>query len=263
MAKNTHARYRYRIRGKNRKNAPTQLDTNLKAGPRAAANMLTALGGRETVVSILQESNHPKAQALIDRLSSMSYIGENFATSYSAVGLKAIDIVEIFANVQQARVFINAYMESDSVMRSLVRSAQDQPVVHERCEGTGKVIDRKTGQPTGKNCVKCGGTGYILESGSRESQQLFFELLQWRKQGGALVNIDARKQQANFFGNGVGGALPGQAPTAAGIIKRADQLMLPPPSFSQELGSNQLNSNQLDRMPEDYVDAEVVTSTEE
>lgn len=31
------------------------------------------------------------------------------------------------------------------------------------CEGTGKQVDKATGKPTAKDCVRCDGTGTITE----------------------------------------------------------------------------------------------------
>lgn len=207
--------------------------------------MYELLGGKQHILSILEDSTHPKARQLIDRLQSSAYQGENFSSAYSSVGMKAHEMVEIFSNVQQARVLIHAITQADDVMRSLIRAASDQLELHEKCGGTGKVVDRRTSQPTDEDCLKCRGTGYLLLSGERQAQELYFEMIQWRKAGG-LVNIDARRQSVSFgvgagAGNGggagmLGGTLPGQAPDVNQIIKRADTLALPPMQVTQQEG---------------------------
>lgn len=226
-------------------------DTSISGGRAAAANMLDALGGKESVIAILADSAHPKAQKLLDRLQSTVHAGENFATSYTSVGLKAIDVLEIFGDVQQARVMIQALQQGDQVMRSLIRAANDQIVVHDKCEGTGKILDSKK-QETDESCKKCMGSGYILLPGSRESQQLYFELVSWKKSGG-MINIDARKQQVAVLNAGQGtvvGAVGGGAPDIVQIIKRADQVQLALPAHE--------SSKDTDQMPEDVIEAEQV-----
>lgn len=213
------------------------------------------------MVSILSDSNHPKAQQLIDRLLSTAHQGETFANAYTSVGLKALDILDIFSNVQQARVFIHAMSEGDKVMSSLIRAAKDKVEVHDKCKGTGWVIDRKTGETTNEKCVKCSNTGYILIDGARDAQDLYFTLIRWKQQGG-LINIDARKQQANFFGGSgpgtaalVPGLVPGEAPEITSIIKRADQQLIQLPAHAASTEANSM-ANSMMRMPEEMDDGE-------
>ena len=214
--------------------------------------MLEALGGKDEVVNILADSSHPKARALMDRMLDSQYKNESFASTYTSVGLKAVDVLEIFSDVQQAKIFVQAMRSGDEVMLSLIRAAKDQIVLHERCGGTGKQLDRKTKEPTDMDCIACQGSGYTLKEGSLNAQELYFTLLNWKKQGG-LINIDARKQvnNLNAYGN-IGttyGALPGGAPSVTHILKRADQMMLnPAPSEASTVGSYAASE-----MPEDAI----------
>lgn len=32
------------------------------------------------------------------------------------------------------------------------------------CVGTGKQVDKASGQPTGKKCERCGGTGVVVQA---------------------------------------------------------------------------------------------------
>lgn len=232
-------------------------DSRLALARNAAGNMLTLLGGTERVVELLADSTHPKAQKLIDRLRDSQYLGENFALSYSSVGLKAPDIVEIFGDVQQARTFISALSESGEVMMSLVRAAKDQLEEHDRCDGTGRKLDSK-GKATDVVCSKCRGTGYLLKSGARDAQELYFELIKWKQGGGMNLNIDNRRQQVNVGGGGVHGVLPGQAPEALSIVKRADQVRGDYNQPPQLPAAAQGPADAPETMPEDVLEAEPV-----
>lgn len=182
-------------------------------------------------MSVLADSGHPKAQTLLDRLNSSAHDGESFVSAYTSVGLKAVDVLEMFNDVQQARTFIQALTSAGDVVQSLVRAAKDDFTVHEKCDGSGYQIDRRTGEQTDMECLPCRGTGYILKPGARDAQQLYFELINWKKQGG-LVQIDARRQQANVQVVGgagvVVGAVGSGAPDVVQLIKRADQILTPP-----------------------------------
>lgn len=231
--------------------ANTLYDKSLDSVRNSAENMLTVLGGRERVVEILTDSSHPKAQRLIERLTDKAYIGENFATSYSSVGMKLHDLVEIFSDVQQGKVFIQALNHANEVVMSLVRAASDQIELHEKCNGTGWVLNRD-GDQTDNECRPCRGSGYILKSGARDAQDLYLTFLKWKQSGGGVM-VDARRQQVVVQGGGMGmvaGALPGKAPEAHQIIKRADQLMISAPPAVTEEAPNQL--------PEDVLEAEPV-----
>lgn len=203
-------------------------DTNSTVARRAGQNLMEAVGGKEQLVHLLTDSHHPKAAALIDRLNDTKYAGESFPTSYTSVGLKAVDIVQMLGEVQQARTFIRALMQGDEVMQSLIRKAKDKLEPHDKCDSTGKKLDRKTGDETTEDCGGCHGTGYILVDGDLQSQQLYFELISWKKQGG-MINIfqDARRQSVHFD-MPQAMALPGHAPNVQQIIQRADNLMLNP-----------------------------------
>lgn len=242
-------------RSRSKFNPASVPDASLRKGREIGNNLLDALGGRERFLTVLEDSTHPKAQALIDRLRSTAYIGENFVTSYTSVGIKATDIVQILGDVQQARVFIGALMAGDEVMQAVIRAAKDQIDPHVKCRSTGWVLD-KDKNPTGEKCFECQGSGFILKSGARDAQDLYFQLLNWKKQGG-MVNIinDSRRQNLNF-GNQIGqlsGTLPGQAPDVQSLIRRADQLVLPSATERPEM-----TAPEMPMMPEDAVEAEVV-----
>jgi hypothetical protein len=215
--------------------ASTLTTSTTYAQNKAGANLFEVLGGREHILSILEDSSHPKADKLADRLRSSVHQNERFSTAYGSVGLKAHEIVEIFSDVQQARVLINAISQADDVMRSLIRAAADQLESHGKCEGTGRLIDRTTHQPVEpeQECRQCHGTGYLLIAGDKSSQELYFEMIKWRKSG-AMINLDNRRQTVNFPGGpqppGGFGFLPGAAPEVMQIVRRAETLSLPPGS---------------------------------
>lgn len=238
---------------------PSSDDSGTKTGRKAGENMLAALGGKASVISILSDSDHPKAQLLIDRLQSSVHDGERFAVSYSSVGLKAIDVLDIFSTVQQAKIFIQALSEGDEVMRSLIRAAKDQIEPHDRCDVSGWIVDRKTGAQV--ECKPCRGSGYVLVSGERDAQNLYFELLSWKKSGG-MIQIDNRRQTVNMGGNGgnglTGGYLPGQVPEVLSLIKKADKVLLPPVAASSEPTTVSETTVSVSVMPEDVLEAEPV-----
>lgn len=201
------------------------LEDRRRARP-AADNLLAAIGGKPAALTILDDSAHPKAALLADRLRSPAHLKESFATSYVAVGLKAVDIVEIFRDVTQAKALIGAIASTDTIFQSVIRQAGDWFEPHDKCEGSGWVLDGK-GQSTGKECFKCQGTGQILRSGSLDAQNLFFELTQMKKSG-ALVNIDARRSTQTLTVYGAPSV--GAAPNPVVVLQRADQVELKPAS---------------------------------
>lgn len=237
---------------------PKEDDNSKVVVRRAGENLMEAVGGREALMAVLEDSTHPKAAALAERLMDSQYASESFATSYTAVGLKAIDVLEILGDVQKARVFINALLEGDHVMRSLIRRAKDKLETHTKCKGKGYIEDKG-----GKRepCVDCSETGYQVKPGDHAAQQLYFELVEWKKQGGMVqIGIDARRQTQNNTNNGgvmqvVAGTLPGAAPDVLNIVKRADQVLSLPnqpalPAADQEIS--------IDTTADEVMEAEMV-----
>lgn len=204
----------------------TPLDSTTR-GLRIGENLLSIMGGEESARTLLSDSTHPKARALLDRLTDGLHAGESFATQLVAVGMKATDVLDIVSDVQMSRELARAIGHAGDVIGSLVRAAKDEIVDHDHCNGTGWILD-KEGNETERECKRCQGTGKILVGGSLQSQELYFELIQWKKSGG-LVNIDARRQsvgKVDIFT--AGGADPGEPVDPNQIIRRADQVVIPP-----------------------------------
>lgn len=212
--------------------ADSAFDLDRPAVREAIAQLEAAIGGRQSLIdAFVGAPPDPDADRLLGLIADPRNDKKPLSTLCAEVGLTAGELLRLYRNAATARAQVLAIhevaAETPSVVRDVLRRAQNHYRLCTGCHGTGQVWQQPEdaeGDPGG-DPIKvlhrpCDGTGQVLVDASTEHQKLALDLAGLSSKVGPLTHIEVDNSKSLT----VVGALP-----FAQLQKAVQKVLDPPP----------------------------------
>lgn len=180
----------------------------LPARPRSdqsTGNFITAVGGLEETLTLLDSSSDPRAAVFAGLLTDPAFSSMTAAEKRAKANLSIQDLVTIFTDVQRAKGVVAAARRIPRVLDRLGQDAEGYELECPVCAGDKQidgVVTADDPEPVRILCPECRGLGVLRAPVDKDARKLFAEIV-GLTQNSPLVAIQNNKQiNYNQFGQG-------------------------------------------------------------
>lgn len=129
--------------------------------------------GEDELRSMMAYSGDPRAQRLLEMLMDPAYRGHTLAKLCEKVGLKVVDLLDLFRKFKWDVGTIDLYQQLPQIVKELAADAKSSQAACKRCDGEGKL---NLGAPEEKSCPQCDGTGQVRVPGDQQAARLILQI---------------------------------------------------------------------------------------